>query len=685
MPRATVLKAFGIKATAICFCALLLSLWAGRDTQARLVTEKASRQVVILVAASPGGQKELNPLAQSLGVSGIKAITLAPDTGPTSLAKLAKSLGKAVKDLARPPEVESLTLVAHGAGGLALAEYLRHKKEPKVNKALFLALPTDGLELPPSGDPCRLAWHKKIENFYGKDLLKQASPDAPLVKDLREKGLPHDLLVGVVQGSLDEKAVQSMLTRAGCIKELKSLGGDGVIEPGHPEELPGWSRDDRVYQAPGNHLSLPSTREVGDLLRRFIGLKPGTGSISCVLVIDGSGSVRSTDKENMRGQAVELLISRLMPGDQVGVVSFNLAPKTILPLTNITSRKQARNLAAGIKKLPATGDTNIAVGLARADEMFKKADPKKARVVVLMSDGKNDPETHNKATLEQVKKLAAQKAVLYTVGLTDNVDQKFLFNLARLSKGVYLYAPSAEGLTAAFDRVQAAMDQASLLLLAQDKAPNNYKLLLDSTVQRLDLSLLGPGDLLELKISDPQGRPLHPAKAKGREFSTVTLKMPVPGEYTLAISGPKDTPFRLQATARTSLKAKLEDKGKEPVAKAPWFFSLDVTEDDLPLDKVKAEVLIKDSRGKEHILDLKPAATGGFSASASSAGALSARFRGFNQGGGAEFRARIFGLNRKKEPFQRLIVQNLQITEKAASGGFGAPAKGRVFKEEVRP
>jgi Mg-chelatase subunit ChlD len=476
-----------------------------------------------------------------------------------------------------------------------------------------------------------------------------------------------------------------MLTRAGCLKELSSLGGDGVLEPGRPEELPGWSRDDRVYQATGNHLSLPATREVGDLVRRFIGLKPGTGSIACVLVIDGSGSVKSTDKENMRGQAVELLISRLMPGDQVGVVSFNLSPRTILDLTDISSRKQARSLAAGIKKLPAKGDTNIAVGLARAAEMLARTDPKKGRVVVLMSDGKNDPETHNQATLQQVKTLAAEKAVLYTVGLTENVDQKFLFDLARLSKGIYLYAPSAEGLTAAFDRVQAAMDQASLLLLAQGKAPHEYKLLLDSTVQRLDLSLLGPGDLLDLEISDPKGKTLEPARATGREFSTMTLKRPGPGEYTLKVTGPQDAGFRLQATARTSLKARMEDKGKEPVANSPWFFSLDVAEDDLPLEKVRAEVLIKDSQGREHVLELKPAAQGGFSASASSAGALSARFRGFTRAGSAEFRARIFGKNRKKEPFQRLIVENLQVTEKAATEGFGSSTKGRVFKEEVRP
>lgn len=660
---------------------LALALWVaalcGGQAEAGLVRDDQTRSAVVLVGGGPGGQKQLGALATAFRVGGYEVVSLAPDASTGGLAALTKRIARAVAGLAKPGTIREVSLVAHGAGGLAAVSYLKSGYPAKLKRALFVALPVDGLSLPAKGSPCRDAWRKRVASFYGLKLVKEAAPGSKLQKALRKEGVPLDLLVGSISGKLNQAVADGMLTRAGCAKDLSALPGDGVIASGSLQDLPGFGRDDRDYLASGDHLSLPEQLQVRDLAMRFMKLTGQGGSVAVVLVIDGSGSVRSVDKLGMRVGAVRLLISRLAPGDQVGVVTFNTKANTVMPLEAVSSKKEAARLAAKIKKLPAKGDTDIGAGLARALDLLETARPGSRKIIVLLTDGRNDPESANAPTLDVVKKMAAGKVVLHAMGLTDKVDELFLSGLARMAKGHYLAVKDAGELVAVFDRMQAAMDGRTLLLSSRGKAPASFKVLADSTISRLDISLMGNAPDLGINITGPGGKPEKLRAARGRGYATFTIPRPAAGDWKLAVTGPVGARFRLQVAAATGLVARLAPLKKTPKAGEPWYFSLEVLQDDLPLKKTQAALVIKEANGSEHRLNLKPTPVTSFSSGRSSAGTLSGKLAAFNAPGDASLKALVSGINRLGEPFQRLVRATVHVSDMDEYQKLRKTLKGR--------
>ena len=640
----------------------LCLLLAGGSAWGGLVREEASRSGVILVAAGVGGQKALAPLATALKVAGYQVVTLSPEPLTGGLSALSRRIATAAQALVRGG-VEHPALVCHGAGGLAAARYLRRNPATPVRRVLFLGLPVAGLRLPPGGGSCRREWRRRVAAFYGRDLLAQAAPGAPLVRELNRGGLPLAVLAGSVSGRLDRKVAARMLGRAICAPELETLPGDGVVPSGSIAELPGFGREDRDYLVRADHLHLPADRTVQDLVLRFLKLPAGGGSVAVVLVIDGSGSVRTVDRLGMRREAVRLLISRLAPGDQVAVVSFNTRARTVLPLSRIDSRAQARRLAAKVESLPAGGDTDIGAGLRRAAELLAGGAAGRRKIVVVLTDGRNDPESANRPTLQAARRLAAAGVTIHTVGLTHQVDELFLSRLARLAGGHYFAAADASELVAVFDRLQAGLDRRSLLLSRQGRAPATLPLLVDSTVSRLEVNLMG-GRGLQLKIAAPGGEPLAAERARGRGYTTHILRRPPKGELRLRVEGPAGAAYRLQVAAATSLTARLVPAREPPQVGRPWRFSLDVSQDDLPLESCRARVEIRGPGKWRRQLELRPATPAGFSAALSSAGSLSGQVV-FPRAGDAGLQAVVEGSNRLGEPFRRLVVATVHVSDEA--------------------
>ncbi|MCB2184923.1 MAG: VWA domain-containing protein [Deltaproteobacteria bacterium] len=655
-----------------------VALWllAAGPAWAGLERGDEARPAAVLVAGGPGGQKELAPLATALEVGGYQVLSLAPDTAQGGLAGLARRVGRAVHDILktqRPPEV---ALVAHGAGCLAALSYLAQGHPPELKRALFVATPVEGLTLPEGATPCRQEWRDKVAFFYGKDILAEASPGAGLVKLVAKKGLPLDILAGSVSGHLNAVVAKNMLVRAGCAKDLAGLPGDGVVTQASLAGLPGFGRDDREYRVLGDHLSLPGAREVKDLALGFFKLPLTPATVAVVMVLDGSGSVRSVDAQGLRTEAAKLLISRLAPGDQVGVVSFNTTASTVLPLTQVRSRAEAQGLAAGLGKLPARGDTDIGAGLARAGELLAGTPAGVDKVVVVLTDGKNDPETANLPTLETARQLAAQGVKLHVVGLTDQVDQLFLSGLAAQAKGLYLYAGQAGELVAAFDRLAAEIDRRVLLLTREGRAPAEFPLLVDASLSRLDLSLLGETSKLSLELVGPAGRLVKPEAARGTSYSFYGLTVPVSGEWKIRVRGVAGTPFHLQASGATGLTAGLAQPQGPPLVGKPWLFSLAVRQDDLPVEKCRARVEVWQNGSRVANLQLIPAPLGGFSTGLSSAGVLTGQVPLFGQPGDVQLRAVVTGQNRTGEPFARLVTATVHVSDEAERRALGKTLPG---------
>lgn len=617
------------------------------------------RPAVVLVAASPAGAQQLDPLAQDLTVAGYTLRRLAPDDRLDALSRLSQALAQTMNDLGHLSEIGDVSLVAHGAGALAVLAYLRSGAPAGLKRVLLMAPPLAGLAPPSGGGPCGEAWRERVDGFYPPALRQSA---ADLLPGIRSGALRAAPRLGCLLGRMDSQ------TGPGCPPEPG--WGDGVLTEPAARELPGLGREQRVYRTDGDHITLPARAGAREMVARFLSLPAqGGAAYACLLVIDGSGSVKRTDQGHLRDRAVRQLISRLEPGDQVGVVSFDTRAAVRLPLTTITGREQATGLARGLDKLPAKGDTDIGAGLRLAAQELGKAGPHHRKAVVLLSDGRNDPAAADGPTLEAARALARRGVTLHAVGLTDRVDRAFLSRLARMGGGLYRQVGHAGELAGAFDLIQAHLEGLALLASARGRVPADLEFLVDSTVAALNLNLEASGPVrLTLRGPAGDGRPPFVLQA---EAGQQLVEHPRPGSWRVRVAGAAGVRFSLRISARTGLTVRPAPGWRAPVLGRPWRLVLLVSQDDLPVPQARARLLLKGPDGVERTLEAGGEGPDSFSPHQGQAGVISFTAPGWTEAGPVEVTALVEGYNRRGERFQRMLVHTTQAEEapRAASGG----------------
>jgi uncharacterized membrane protein len=174
-------------------------------------------------------------------------------------------------------------------------------------------------------------------------------------------------------------------------------------------------------------------------------------NIAVELVLDRSGSmineVGGVPKIAMaqaaaRG-AVEFLLKHR---DQVGIVAFEIKPKTLVPLTTVEPGN-VKEIERKINTLPANGGTNIYKGLAQGVEAIEKSKAKE-RHIILLSDGISEPGSYK----QLVPGLKKANIAVATVALGAEADFKLLKEIAADTGGNYYRTENARDLPKIFDK-----------------------------------------------------------------------------------------------------------------------------------------------------------------------------------------------------------------------------------------
>ncbi|WP_135820078.1 vWA domain-containing protein [Halostella litorea] len=134
--------------------------------------------------------------------------------------------------------------------------------------------------------------------------------------------------------------------------------------------------------------------------------------------------------------------------DRAGAVEFNSEATLREELTHDFSDVN------GSLSGNANGGTDIGAGLYGAlDEFDDSPRPADAeRVVVLLTDGKNDGATDQK-TYDAAEDAAANNVTVYTIGLGDEADEELLQDVANTTGGQYFYVEDADDLEERFDQI----------------------------------------------------------------------------------------------------------------------------------------------------------------------------------------------------------------------------------------
>jgi Ca-activated chloride channel family protein len=198
--------------------------------------------------------------------------------------------------------------------------------------------------------------------------------------------------------------------------------------------------------------------------------------IDIVLCIDVSGSMGSKDILPSRMDAAKTVAEEFVrnrPVDRIGLVIFSGESFTQCPLTTDRNTLLTQIQALESRKYLADG-TVIGEGLATAVERLSKS-PGKSKVIILLTDGKEDPpETRLIDPLTALEIAKVQRVKVYTIGMSaapnpsteiakptnhkrnpagDYLDEELLRRIANETGGRYFRARDAEGLNNIYGQI----------------------------------------------------------------------------------------------------------------------------------------------------------------------------------------------------------------------------------------
>lgn len=194
--------------------------------------------------------------------------------------------------------------------------------------------------------------------------------------------------------------------------------------------------------------------------------------LDVVLLFDSSGSMLKTDPNDLRVQGAGLLFSFLREDDQLGIVSFSDSARVEREL-QIFSPSRLDLISGQIREIKTAGlYTDIAAGISLAKTLLESSGRDDAQqVIVLVSDGKNEPDPKNgpaiNATLQLVHNLLpdlrAKEVKIFTMALSEEADRAFLGEISAATSGLTWFAKDTESIHKAYADLFLALKRPQIL------------------------------------------------------------------------------------------------------------------------------------------------------------------------------------------------------------------------------
>ncbi len=260
------------------------------------------------------------------------------------------------------------------------------------------------------------------------------------------------------------------------------------------------------------------------------------------VLIDISGSMKSTDPQNLRKPAMDLIVRLLPDKSRAGVWVFGNSVNSLMPFKPVDTawRNQA---AAKTKEINSiTMFTNIGKALDEVSFDKNALSPDYKTHIILLTDGVVDVskdavvnyKERQRILNEVLPSLKTAGYIVHTIALSENSDLDLLKKLSHATDGAYTLAASADQLMSVFLKI---FDQA----VPAERVPlENNGFLVDESIKEFTaLIFRKPGEDRSI-ISSPDGKDYSATNPKDGvnwyrtdKYDLITVDAPKVGQWKI--------------------------------------------------------------------------------------------------------------------------------------------------------
>jgi Mg-chelatase subunit ChlD len=286
--------------------------------------------------------------------------------------------------------------------------------------------------------------------------------------------------------------------------------------------------------------------------------------IDAILVIDTSGSMRSTDPDRITLEAASLFMDMMETrNSRIGIVEFSGNLHTVMPLTPINDISVRADVRRTISQFVYHGWTDIGLAMRTAAQMLlDDPHPTNSPVIILFTDGRIElPNNWASNRSVEISYEDAWWAVdnvgdftsIYTIGLNydGTVNTEFLQEIATRTGASYFIVYEADALPQIFNEIFASHIRSSITEVATIVADGDtYSEVVipipSAFVAEANIIMLSSRPITSVRLFDPSGREVPfddetYTLTYANRYSMIKVLAPMVGDWLLSVRGlPED-------------------------------------------------------------------------------------------------------------------------------------------------
>jgi Mg-chelatase subunit ChlD len=287
----------------------------------------------------------------------------------------------------------------------------------------------------------------------------------------------------------------------------------------------------------------------------FLEVKAGSASsnMDVIFVLDSSGSMRESDPEEIRTEAIKMFLDMSqIQGNKVGLVAYSdniVREHNLDSISSSQDKDRIKNMASNI---PFGQKTDTGYGLLEAAKLLDSGhDNTHNPAIILLSDGKNDPQRNAQESLNDLNSaisICKSKGYpVYTIGLNydGTVDKAQLSDISNSTKGKNYITNTAADLPNILTDIYADNSKLKVqdggTITANGEFQDIKVNIPNANVLEANISMLSD-KAVEVKLVDSAGKEIAiPSQnaifTSSKKYSMLKIVKPTEGQWTVKVKG----------------------------------------------------------------------------------------------------------------------------------------------------